>query len=76
MTLRRDQARIDEDEILKVINDFLGPMLPSVNIEDVEGGGVFMSSAYFFGYDNHPRMKFIGLTPSCANMIKFLFIAR
>ena len=53
-TLGRDQARIVEDEILNVINDFLEPMLPSVNIEDVEGGGVSMSSAYFFGYHTIP----------------------
>ena len=75
-TLGRDQTRIEDADIAKECNDVSAPMVPLVDIKDVEGGEMFMDSVYFFGYDNHPRMKYIGLTPSQASMLKFLFIGK
>ena len=75
-TLGRDQSRIDDADVHKICTDMLTDTIPEHDISKVEGGASFMQGVYLFGFDNHPRMHYIGLTPSQASMVRFLFVGQ
>lgn len=75
-TLGRDQIRIDDVDVLDTCTETMHTMLPEHDISKIEGGETFMKGVYLFGYDGHPKMHYIGLTPSQASMVKFLFVGQ
>ena len=75
-TLGRDQSKIEDEEIHKICTDTLTGLIPEHDISKVEGGTSFMQGVYYFGFDSHPRMHYIGFTPSQAAMVRFLFVGQ
>ena len=74
--LGRDQVKIDDADVLEVCSDMMTDLVPEHDISEVQGGENFMKGMYLFGYDSHPRMQYIGFTPSQGSMIKFMFVGK
>lgn len=75
-TLGRDQVKIEDEDVLETCGDMMNPLLPELDVAEVEGGDQFMKGVYLFGYDSYPNMQYIGMTPSQAAIVKFLFIGQ